>query len=102
MNKKKIFAIASLLSLFLVSAFFVTNVMAGASSEAKGCEDAIRLLGEYDAGSFWDADSETCMLRYEYPEFSNTCYPAYDQNLVVYQLGNEEPLAQLQMMGCSE
>lgn len=102
MSKKRIFAIAGVLSLLLVGAFFVTSAMARASTEARDCERAIRLLGKYDEGSYWEADSETCLLRYEYPEFSNTCYPAYDQNKVVYQLGNEEPLAQLQFMGCSE
>ena len=101
MKKRKLLFITGILTLILMGTLFVTTVLAG-SSEASDCQQAIRLLGDYDEGSYWDNDTKTCMLRYEYPEFSNTCFPAFDQSSVVYGLGDEDPVTSLQFVGCSE
>jgi hypothetical protein len=102
MKKNRFFVMTGILSVVLVGIFFVSNAVVGATPRSKDCHQAIKLLDSHDEDSYWDAENEVCNLRYTYPEFSNQCYPAFDQHKIVYSSTELDSVARLMFTGCSQ
>ena len=107
MKKQTIFFITALILTLIFTGFSLKDVQANAGWSPKAtCNDALNTSEQYygDKGSFYNADTEECWMRFNNGQVANQCFPNYDVNKPVYHepTDGSAPYWTWEFSGCSQ